>query len=154
MSHEIRSEDERMNRLSQALANQFAIDFDEAGPKAPHGAITYRGVSLDSRWGVLREFEILRRFVDALPELVRRRISLVWCDSKAGSAFVIEIRPNRHAPELPDAIAAAMLRVNGGYNGIELQGDMQDFLEPRWLGDGDDCPDTLNVGQLNVDELE
>lgn len=109
--------------VAEAVARQNAIDRDEAGPKAPHGTVAYRGILLDSRWDVLAEYRAMRAIVDRLPDLVRVRIESIWCDSKCTSYFVLTVKPHRFVRDLPLVFEDSVVAVCGGHNGILIQSD-------------------------------
>ena len=109
--------------VAKAVARQNAIDRDEAGPKAPHGAVAYRGILLDSRWDILAEYQAMRAIVDRLPDLMRVRIELIWCDSKCTSYFILTVKPHRFVQDLPLMFEDSVVAVRGGHNGILIQSD-------------------------------
>ena len=109
--------------IAEAIAYQNAIDIDAAGPKAPHGAIPYKGVVIDSRWNVLAEFRSMRSIVDELSELMRARIASIWCDSNCTANYIVTVKPGKFAVDLPDAVEAAIVTVCGGHNGIMIESD-------------------------------
>lgn len=124
--------------VAEAIAHQNAIDRAEAGPKAPHGAISYRGVTLDSRWDVLAEYSAMRSIVDALPDLVRVRIESFWCDSKCTANYIVMVKARRFVADLPYAVEGAVVATCGGHNGIMVQSDANEgnvTLDCRW-GEG------------------
>jgi len=109
--------------VAEAVARQNAIDRDEAGPKAPHGDVAYRDVLLSSRWDVLAEYQTMRAIVDGLPDLTRVRIESIWCDSKCTSNYIVTVKPNRFAPDIPTAFEDAVIAAQGGHNGIMIMSD-------------------------------
>lgn len=109
--------------IAEAMAHQNAIDREAAGPKAPHGAIIYRDVAIDSRWNVLSEYNRMRSIVDRLPDLMRVRIESIWCDSNCTANYVVTIKSNRFVPDIPYAVEDAVIAVGGGHNGIMIQSD-------------------------------
>ena len=112
----------QMQAIAEAIARQNAIDYEDSGPKAPHGKLIYRGVLIDSRWDVLSEYHSLRAIVDQLPDLMRLRIESIWCDSKCTNNYIITVKSQHFVEVLPDAIEAAVIAVRRGHNGIMLQG--------------------------------
>ena len=135
-------DDATLRAVAAAVQRQIDIDKAEAGPKAPFARLMQRGVRLESRWQVMSEFTRMQRAIDAMPELIVRRLGSVWCDSHAGSNYIVGVRPGLFAPELPRAIDTAFLESTGGHSGIMLEdagsGDTLEFVEPFWIGD-DDC---------------
>ncbi len=117
-----------------AFQRQRDIDYDAAGPKAPASSFDYRGVRIASRWAVLHELERMKRIVDALPELMVRRLTSIWCDSNCGANYVISIRSGLWIPALRDAIADAVMAGGGGHNGIMIDeaGDHRADIGPDW----------------------
>jgi hypothetical protein len=122
--------------ISEAVAHQNRIDYEGAGPKAPHGAITYKDVCLSSRYDVQGEFSHMRRAIDAMPELMARRIESIWCDSKACAYYVVAVKPRLFAKGLVDEINAAFKAI-GGYNGLEILRDdgPSESFDPWWPED-------------------
>jgi hypothetical protein len=124
--------------IGQAVAKQYKIDYEEAGPKATHGDVTYKGVRLSSRYDVLAEFNHMKSVIDSMPELMARRIESIWCDSKACAYFLVNLRPNLFVESLPNCIEDAF-RASGGYNGvmIECEGRKIPMRDCYWPGDLD-----------------
>jgi hypothetical protein len=127
--------------IAEAIAYQNAIDRAEAGPKAPHGAIAYKGVVIDSRWDVLSEYRQMRAIVDRLPDLMRVRIESIWCDSNCTANYVFTVKPSRFIRDLPLAIENAVIAIGGGHNGIAFQSDVAEgnvTLDCHWIGDSEE----------------
>lgn len=116
---------------------QHDLDHAEAGPKAPVPGFLYKGVRLESRFSVLAELDTMRKFIDALPELMVRRLVSIWCDSGAGANYMVEVRAGRWAPELEWAIRDAIMTVNGGHNGVAIdEGNVRRAdIDPDWNED-------------------
>ncbi|MDM9644317.1 hypothetical protein [Rhizobium sp. S163] len=122
-----------MNELARLVAEQSRFDYEDAGVKAPHGDIAYKGVVLSSRYNVASEFARMRKVIDRMPELMARRLESIWCDSKASSVYAVEILPRHYAEELPSWIQAAFI-AGGGYNGLSIEcgGRDIDCIENYW----------------------
>lgn len=121
--------------IAEAIAHQNAIDRAEAGPQAPHGAIPYKGVIIDSRWDVLSEYRLMRAVVDTLPDLMRVRIESIWCDSDCTANYIVTVKPGRFARDLPYAVEETVIAVGGGHNGIMVQSDVAEgnvTLDCHW----------------------
>lgn len=118
------------------IQRQHNIDRAEAGSKAPVSGFCYRGVKIESRWSVLAELDTMRRIIDAMPELMARRLESIWCDSNAGACYKVLVRPGLWVPSLRWAIADAVKDAGGGHNGIviEADGDNGCHLDPDWGG--------------------
>ena len=127
---------EQAQLISEALAYQYRLDYEGAGPKAPHGPIVYKGVELSSRFDVKSEFSHMRRAIDLMPELMARRIESIWCDSRACAYYVVTARPAFFVDALPHEIKAAFRDV-GGFNGLDIPCDGRKALsfDPCWPGD-------------------
>ncbi|WP_417211707.1 hypothetical protein [Antarctobacter sp.] len=108
---------------AELIPRQYDIDRVEAGQKAPVSGFLYRGVQIESRWAVLAELDIMRRIVDALPELMARRLEIIWCDSNAGACYTVTVRPGLWVPALRWVIADAVMEAGGGHNGIMVEAD-------------------------------
>lgn len=121
--------------IAETIAHQNAIDREEAGPKAPHGAIPYKGVVIDSRWDVLSEYRQMREIVDNLPDLIRVRVQSIWCDSKCAANYIVIVKPGRFIHDLPFDVEDAVIAAVGGHNGITIQNDASDgdlTLDCHW----------------------
>jgi hypothetical protein len=125
--------------LLQAIAAQYAIDREEAGPKLPVDRMQYRGLVITSRYAVASEFPSMRAVLDALPDLARARIVSIWCDSQAGSDYTVKIAENRWIPGLDAQIRDAFVAATAGFNGIFIDcGNARGIsFDPWWLGDED-----------------
>lgn len=106
--------------LYAALAYQSRLDREEAGPKAPHGDIRYKGVLLSSRYGVAKEFADMRTALDFMSELMRRRVVSIFCDSKCGSSYEVTIISGHYTTTLVNAIQNAFMEI-GGYNEVHIK---------------------------------
>lgn len=117
---------------------QYDLDYAESGPKAPVSGFSYRGVRLESRFSVLAELDTMREFIDALPELMARRLASVWCDSRAGATYMIDVREGYWVSEIEWAIREAIMKVSSGHNGISIyEGKISRAdVDPDW-GDED-----------------
>jgi hypothetical protein len=75
----------------------------------------------------------MRRVVDAMPELMVRRLNSIWCDSVACATYTVMANDGLYAPELPRSVRDAFKEL-GGYNGISVYGDGKDGKEfdPWW----------------------
>jgi hypothetical protein len=62
-------------KIADAIGRQCEIEREFAGPIAPHGDLIYRGVLLSSRYNVAHEFDHMRAVVDAIPELMARKLN-------------------------------------------------------------------------------
>jgi hypothetical protein len=124
---------EMLRRLGEAIDYQNKLDYEEAGPKAPHGDILYKGVVLSSRYDALHEFTEMKRAVDSMPELMARRLESIWCDSKACAFYTVHIKPEFFLDHLPTVIEDAFKSL-GGYNGlsIECEGRRIPYCDCYW----------------------
>lgn len=116
------------------IQRQYDIDRAEAGPKAPVLGFRYRGVQIESRWAVRAELDTMRRIIDAMPELMARRLASIWCNSNAGACYTVTVRPGLWVPDLRWAIADAVVEAGGGHNGITVEADGSSgcFIDPDW----------------------
>jgi hypothetical protein len=94
---------------------------------------TYKGIILSSRRGLDHEYKAMARVVDAIPELMARRVESIWCDSCACVTYTVIASPGLYAPELPWSVRDAF-RAVGGYNGISVYGDkgQSDEFDTYW----------------------
>jgi hypothetical protein len=130
---------EEMRKISRAIQEQDAIDFEEAGPKAPYDVVGYNGVRLESRWNVIDEFARMRRIVDGFSVGDVKKLAWICCDSKAQSCYIVGVRPGMFDDELKYMIADVFKAVGGGHNGISIEDGDHAFggnrladLDPDW----------------------
>jgi hypothetical protein len=129
-------DDAKLEQIAKIIEYQHILDYEGAGPKAPHGDITYKNVRLSSRFDVQSEFDHMKAVIDCMLELNARRIESIWCDSKACAVYIITIRPDRYLQDLPRYIDDAF-KARGGYNGLSIVRNEQevDYRDCYWLGD-------------------
>lgn len=144
-----------LDRIAVAIAEQSQMDYEDAGPKAPHGDIVYHGVLLSSRYDVASEFAHMRRAIDAMPELMARRVESIWCDSKATADYRITLDARLFVDGLSEVVEDAFRSV-GGYNGllIECDGQKAVWLDPYWPGDETEAEDVLAVHEFGSEDDE
>lgn len=116
------------------LRHQYDLDRAGAGPKAPVGKFKYQGVWIESRWAVLSEFNTMQEIIDAMPELLARRLDSFWCDSKAEACYDVTVKDGLWIDELRWAIEDAVIEVGGGHNGILINASQGNggHLDPNW----------------------
>ncbi|QFT97600.1 hypothetical protein FIU85_09820 [Roseovarius sp. THAF8] len=119
---------------AELIQRQYEVDRADAGPKAPVSSFRYRGVQIESRWAVMAELDTMRRVIDAMPELMARRLETIWCDSNAGACYTVTVRPSLYVPDLRGAIFDAVLVAGGGHNGIMIEADCGKgcHIDPDW----------------------
>ncbi|PTW47809.1 hypothetical protein [Rhodovulum kholense] len=123
---------------AKLIQRQYDIDRADAVPKAPVSCFRYRGVQIESRRAVMAELDTMRRIIDAMPELMARRLETIWCDSNAGACYTVTIQPGLFVPDLRWAIADAVIEAGGGHNGIMIEADGGNGcnIDPNW---GEPC---------------
>ena len=128
---------ERMDDdLAAALAHQEGIEWRDAGPKVPYDELEHRGVLLQSRYSVAREFQAMKAVVDAMPDDVRQRVSTIWCDSKASAVYSVTVTLGMDRRGLADDICDCFRAATSGFNGIYVDhGSDQQVFDPEWPGD-------------------
>jgi hypothetical protein len=98
----------------------------------------YRGVDISCK---AHEFEIMQKVILALPPDLHSAITSIFCDSKAGHDYTVELRQWEMAPLVHRMIHAALIEIDGGYNGIWIEHatdrDKSLFLNPYWPADQD-----------------
>lgn len=119
---------------AELIHRQYDMDRADAGTKAPVSGFRYRGVQIESRWAVMAELDTMRQIIDAMPELMARRLETNWCDSNAGACYTVTVRLGLWVPNLRSAIGEAVIEVGGGHNGImiEADGDNGCHIDPDW----------------------
>lgn len=123
--------------VTELIQRQYDIDRAEAGSKAPVSGFRYRGVQIESRWAVLSELDAMRRIIDAMPELLARRLEAIWCDSNDGACYTVTVRSGLWVPDLRRAIADSVMNAGGGHNGVMIEADGGNgcHIDPDW-GEG------------------
>lgn len=122
--------------LAAALQHQRDLDIAEAGPQALEPSIDHRGVRVESRYSIARELETMSAMVDALPDLVRARVESIWCDSKAGAFYAVELKPGRWIEGIEHPVREAARAVTDGFNGLIVRdGEREVWFDPEWEGD-------------------
>jgi len=129
--------EEALAAIADAVSHQNSIDYAETGPKAAYAQAVHLGVSLSSRYDVLAEYEAMQRALDAMPELLARRIKSVFCDSKACAAYSVVIRSGMILPVLPGAVLSAFETL-GGFNWLDVEYEGESLLTETsyWPGEG------------------
>ncbi len=101
----------------------------EKAADTPALFVIHNGVRLESRYGFASEYQTMMRAVDGLSAAGRRRISSVFCDSKASHSYDVS-----GCPTLADLLQfeTGCIDAEGGHNGI-CAGKL--WLDPNWLED-------------------
>ena len=95
----------------------------------------YLGVSITSRYGFHAEMALMKKVLRNLPIHYLKVINSIWCDSKAGHDYAIEL------DDLPNGdftfqIADKFVEFAGGYNGIKFDiGKHSLWIAPYWAMD-------------------
>lgn len=108
---------------AELIQHQYDMDRADAGTKAPVSGFCYRGVQIESRWAVMAELDTMRQIIDAMPELMARRLEAIWCDPNAGACYTVTVRLGLWVPNLRSAIGEAVMEAGGGHNGIMIEAD-------------------------------
>ncbi|HWW11340.1 MAG TPA: hypothetical protein VN018_02405 [Brevundimonas sp.] len=79
----------------------------------------------------------MQRALDAMPELLARRIKSVFCDSKACAAYSVVIRSGMILQVLPGAVLSAFETL-GGFNWLDVEYEGESLLTETsyWPGEG------------------
>ncbi len=131
-----RFSDQDLARIADAVTRQNDIDRESAGPKVPYERILYKEIILSSRYCVAHEFAAMRRVVDAMPQLIAKRIESIWCDSLACCCYIVMVKTGLYAPKLAESVRDSFQEV-GGHNGITIyngNGKSVEF-DPYWPGE-------------------
>lgn len=120
--------------MAAAVRQQYEMDRAEAGQKAPIDKFKYKGVWIESRWAVLSELDTMRKVIDAMPELLARRLDSIWCDSKAQACYEVTVKDGLWLDDLRWAIEDAIIEAGGGHNGILINADQGRgaHVDPNW----------------------
>jgi hypothetical protein len=98
----------------------------EKAADTPARSVVYRGICLESRYGFTTEYQNMMRAVDGLSEAACRRISSLFCDSKATHSYSVEGRPT-HGDLL--CLENGFFAAAGGHNGIDAG---ETSIDPDW----------------------
>ena len=85
------------------------------------------GVELSSRYDQQNEYDVMMRVVRRLPPLLVRRLTSMWCDSKACATYTVE---GELSQDDLDMIGIVFLETDGGHNGVYGPGDL--YVDPDW----------------------
>lgn len=118
----------------KAGAKRYWGDEEKVPTTAVKQAIV-SGVSLDSRYNKAAELEEMARMVAEVPMRLRPKLRSIFCDSKAGSAYIVHVS-SEDADEA-EHIARQLENATKGHNGIEVVfgKDEQLWLDPYWPGE-------------------
>ena|SRR5438874_383685 len=99
----------------------------EKAADTPARFFIHKGVRLESRYGFAAEYKIMMRAVNALSVDALRRISSIFCDSKATHSYEVGGRATRSDLFL---LQNVFFDAAGGHNGI-YAGPL--WLDPDWM---------------------
>jgi len=124
--------------LAAALQRQHGIDYEAAEEKAPVSGYLYKGIKIESRWGVESELETMKKIIEAMAEPMARRLTYIWCDSNAQCAYTFCVRLGYYNDQLRLEISKAIHSAAGGHNGVSIE-------------EGDSPISSTQVGDLDPD---
>jgi hypothetical protein len=86
------------------------------------GPLTYRGVTLSSRYEQADEYETLMALVDGVSRGHLANVKSIFCDSKSSHAYEVEVTgwSNALARLVGAELEAACVQRHGGHNGISV----------------------------------
>lgn len=119
---------------AEAIKRYGDPGYDEKIPTTTISNLVVDRVSVTSRYQKAHELELMQDVLLALPDLLRREIASIDCDSQATFTFSVILRgSNRNtAGKVGTALHENLMQQNGGHNGIYL-GDV--FINPDWNDD-------------------
>jgi hypothetical protein len=83
-----------------------------------------RGVKISSRYQKQHEMVLMTRIVEMLPPWATEAMAELWCNSKHGHQFIVELKDGMDRPELTKRLGRLLdrlfLQINRGHNGIEV----------------------------------
>jgi hypothetical protein len=123
--------------FADLLRLQHELDYADAGPKAPYNELVHLGVTLSSRYDALSEYVQMQKALDAMPEILARRLESIFCDSKACASYSVIVRSGMDGPLLPNAVFEAFVSL-GGFNWLEVECDGQRLLQESGYWPGED----------------
>ncbi len=66
---------------------------------------------------------------------IRPRISSVYCDSRAGAVYAVEIRLGMNIAALANQVQAVFVQATDGFNGLTVShGASIELFNPEWPG--------------------
>jgi len=128
----------------KAAARAYRGD-DEKVPTTAIRGLKVEGVGLSSRYNKARELEAMARMVKAVEPHLRPHMTSVFCDSKGGACYSVELEGcDEHVAAV---IGRQMEYATTGHNGIYLTsgGVAIAAVDPYWP---DDFPDTEEQGKF------
>lgn len=112
---------------------QRQIDFEAAGPKHDVPGFIFKGIHIESRWGVHSELDEMKRIVERLPPIAAEGIKSIWYDSKADATYSIVLKQHVPADIVREQLSHTIKSVLGGHNGVFFDGaDDIEPLDPDW----------------------
>jgi hypothetical protein len=112
-------------KFQEERAYWLQHDSDKA-PDMPFDSITVDGVQLISRYAQRHELYRMTAAVNALPEVLRRHVVSIYCDSKATHCYCVKLDgAHPDADAIGKMLSAAFLGYTkdecpGGHNGISI----------------------------------
>jgi hypothetical protein len=92
----------------------------------------YNGVELASRYDLATEIQGMKRIVDLMAPPLRDSVESIWCDSKASACYSVKVRRALWHGHFHDWACNAFM-VNGGHNGVWIEGEQIDLhIPPNW----------------------
>jgi hypothetical protein len=86
-----------------------------------------------SRYDLASEINRMNEVVDAMPPSLGARIEHVFCDSKAGATYTVNISARRPlAEKVLDSFSSALIWLDRGYNGIYVEEFDDLYRDPDW----------------------
>jgi hypothetical protein len=120
-----------------AAARAWRGDTEKVATTSVKG-VQVDGVALSSRYDKAEEYEVMVAMVDGVAPELRSKIASVFCDSKAQACYSVELRPcsRRQAEAIAQHLGSAANRLQGGHNGIYLNGPAGGSIvvDPGWEG--------------------
>jgi hypothetical protein len=112
-------------------------DMDKVATATSH-KIFVAHASIESRYGKLHELELMGMVFERLNREVRRPIRTVFCNSKIGSDYIIEVdsRSLKVGAAVCKAWCEGMTALGQGWNGVRVnspRGEMLAEAEAEWV---------------------
>ena len=121
------------------IGGSLAIPADHPNPDkaatAARDTLRLMGVEIASRYGKQAELAEMAEMVAALPADLRHSVIRLWCNSKVGHSFTVDVDERHDVMRITQQIGTWLeqiaCRVAGGHNGIWV--GTKTRLDARWI---------------------
>ena len=123
--------------VMQAEARRFRGDMEKVSTTGLRN-VSWKSVSLESRYGKAHELETMADMVEELPANLLMQVEAIFCDSKATRCYTVRVAADTSQMEV-ESIGKLFESAIDGHNGIYFEGSSaQLVLDPNWDWPSDD----------------